>query len=76
MFYFQDNFPTLEEKPYPGWIYAIIFILAGIPSLCVPGAAIYKMIQNHCCKKENEDKTQMVNSVSFQMQDDVSKANS
>ncbi|KAI3360939.1 hypothetical protein L3Q82_013151 [Scortum barcoo] len=31
-----DNFPTLEDKTYPDWIYVIIFVLAGIPSLAIP----------------------------------------
>lgn len=74
----SDNFPTLEEKPYPQWIYAIIVILAGIPSLAVPGAAIYKLIQNRCCKKENNDKTSMgsISSVSYQMEDRTKKSDS
>uniref|UniRef100_A0AAR2KSC5 Transporter n=1 Tax=Pygocentrus nattereri TaxID=42514 RepID=A0AAR2KSC5_PYGNA len=38
------KFPTLEQKPYPTWIYVIIFILAGIPSLAVPGAAIFRAL--------------------------------
>ncbi|KAL2083955.1 hypothetical protein ACEWY4_019473 [Coilia grayii] len=71
----SDKFPTLVEKPYPAWVYVIIFILAGIPSLCVPGAALFKLIQNKCCKKEKEDKTQMINSVSFQMQNDTKRTN-
>uniref|UniRef100_A0AAY4CBN0 Transporter n=1 Tax=Denticeps clupeoides TaxID=299321 RepID=A0AAY4CBN0_9TELE len=41
----SDSFPTLEMKLYPAWIYVIIFILAGIPSLMVPGAAIFTAIQ-------------------------------
>lgn len=47
-FVLQPKFPTLEQKPYPSWIYVIIFILAGIPSLAVPGAAIFKAIRNRC----------------------------
>ncbi|XP_064883574.1 sodium-dependent neutral amino acid transporter B(0)AT1-like [Oncorhynchus nerka] len=52
----SDNFPTLEEKEYPTWIFAIIFILAGIPGLSVPLTAIYKCLRNRCSKKDNEFK--------------------
>uniref|UniRef100_A0A4W5M059 Solute carrier family 6 member 19 n=1 Tax=Hucho hucho TaxID=62062 RepID=A0A4W5M059_9TELE len=47
----SDDFPTLEVLEYPAWIYVIIFILAGIPSLVVPGTAIFKLIQRCCCNK-------------------------
>ncbi|KAF3833652.1 hypothetical protein F7725_024856 [Dissostichus mawsoni] len=47
------DFPTLEARPFPAWINVIIFILAGVPSLAVPGFALYKFIQNKCCKKED-----------------------
>ncbi|KAK6327039.1 hypothetical protein J4Q44_G00026840, partial [Coregonus suidteri] len=53
----SDNFPTLEEKEYPAWIFAIIFILAGVPGLAVPLTAVYKCLRNRCCKKDNEFKT-------------------
>ncbi|KAG5271836.1 hypothetical protein AALO_G00184530 [Alosa alosa] len=72
----SDNFPTLEKKPYPEWIYVIIFILAGIPSLAVPGAAIFKLIQNRCCKKEKDDKAQMIETVSYQMEDGLKRRDS
>ncbi|TSK34715.1 Sodium-dependent neutral amino acid transporter B(0)AT1 [Bagarius yarrelli] len=45
----SPKFPTLEKKPYSSWIYVIIFILAGIPSLSVPGAAIIRAIRKRCC---------------------------
>uniref|UniRef100_A0AAQ5ZDG7 Transporter n=1 Tax=Amphiprion ocellaris TaxID=80972 RepID=A0AAQ5ZDG7_AMPOC len=35
-----EKFPTLEVKLYPHWIYVIIFILAGIPSLAIPFAIL------------------------------------
>uniref|UniRef100_A0A671LSD9 Transporter n=1 Tax=Sinocyclocheilus anshuiensis TaxID=1608454 RepID=A0A671LSD9_9TELE len=47
----SENFPTLEKKPYPSWIYVIIFLLAGIPSLSVPGTAVFRAIREYCCKK-------------------------
>uniref|UniRef100_A0A8C9XYK8 Transporter n=1 Tax=Sander lucioperca TaxID=283035 RepID=A0A8C9XYK8_SANLU len=30
------SFPSLASVPYPSWIYVIIFLLAGVPSLAVP----------------------------------------
>ncbi|KAM4630442.1 sodium-dependent neutral amino acid transporter B(0)AT1-like [Polymixia lowei] len=57
----SKEFPVLAERPYPTWIYVIIFILAGIPSLAIPITAIFKLIRNKCCKKHNND---TVNTVS------------
>ncbi|XP_052325110.1 sodium-dependent neutral amino acid transporter B(0)AT1-like [Oncorhynchus keta] len=48
----SDDFPTLEVLEYPAWIYVIIFILAGVPSLVVPGTAIFKLIRR-CCGNRN-----------------------
>uniref|UniRef100_A0AAQ5Z3V8 Transporter n=1 Tax=Amphiprion ocellaris TaxID=80972 RepID=A0AAQ5Z3V8_AMPOC len=42
-----EKFPTLEVKLYPHWIYVIIFILAGIPSLAIPFArCLYLWMEN------------------------------
>ncbi|XP_071372144.1 solute carrier family 6 member 19b [Centroberyx affinis] len=41
----SEKFPRLEEKPYPVWIYVVIFILAGIPSIAVPLVAVYKCLK-------------------------------
>uniref|UniRef100_A0A3B4AQ63 Uncharacterized protein n=1 Tax=Periophthalmus magnuspinnatus TaxID=409849 RepID=A0A3B4AQ63_9GOBI len=49
----QETFPTLEKQPYPTFVYAIIFILAGIPSLSIPAFALYKFIQRRCCKHKD-----------------------
>ncbi|KAI7798633.1 sodium-dependent neutral amino acid transporter B(0)AT1-like isoform X2 [Triplophysa rosa] len=46
------NFPALVTLNYPKWIYIIIFLLSGVPALFIPGVALYKLIQKHCCKKE------------------------
>ncbi|XP_076157139.1 sodium-dependent neutral amino acid transporter B(0)AT1-like [Alosa pseudoharengus] len=46
----SESFPKLLARTYPGWIYVIIFILAGVPSLAVPFVALYKYIQNRCCR--------------------------
>ncbi|XP_063041040.1 sodium-dependent neutral amino acid transporter B(0)AT1-like [Engraulis encrasicolus] len=42
------DFPKLARLTYPGWIYVIIFILAGVPSLAVPVVALYKYIRIRC----------------------------
>uniref|UniRef100_A0A3Q0SI78 Transporter n=1 Tax=Amphilophus citrinellus TaxID=61819 RepID=A0A3Q0SI78_AMPCI len=49
----EPNFPVLDPRPYPSWIYVIIFILAGIPSLSIPIFAVYKFFQRKCCKRKS-----------------------
>ncbi|XP_065140019.1 sodium-dependent neutral amino acid transporter B(0)AT1-like [Paramisgurnus dabryanus] len=51
----SENFPALATLSYPEWIYAIIFVLAGIPALFIPGVALFKLIQKHCCRKGKKD---------------------
>uniref|UniRef100_A0A4W5PRI0 Transporter n=1 Tax=Hucho hucho TaxID=62062 RepID=A0A4W5PRI0_9TELE len=63
-----EEFPTLADRQYPGWIYGIIFILAGIPSLAVPGVAIFKLIYNRCCQKDSGFREDTINSVSAKIQ--------
>ncbi|KAJ7991967.1 hypothetical protein DPEC_G00289340 [Dallia pectoralis] len=46
------EFPTLADREYPDWVYIIIFILAGFPSLAVPGVAMFKFLYYRCCKKD------------------------
>lgn len=53
-FSFQENFPTLEERPYPTWISFVIFVLAGIPTLAIPFTAVFKFFQNRCGKKDED----------------------
>uniref|UniRef100_A0A8C5G8L4 Transporter n=1 Tax=Gouania willdenowi TaxID=441366 RepID=A0A8C5G8L4_GOUWI len=61
-----ESFPTLASRPYPSWIYFIIFLLAGVPSLAIPLFALFKFFKNKCCKKEdNNDYT--VDSISAQI---------
>ncbi|KAL4629751.1 sodium-dependent neutral amino acid transporter B(0)AT1-like [Arapaima gigas] len=43
----------IQKLPYPDWVYAVIFILAGIPSLIIPATALFKFFQNRCCKKDS-----------------------
>uniref|UniRef100_A0A8C2C325 Transporter n=1 Tax=Cyprinus carpio TaxID=7962 RepID=A0A8C2C325_CYPCA len=58
----SENFPTLEKKPYPSWIYVIIFLLAGVPSLSVPGTAVFRAIREYCCKKHPSAPVQEIDS--------------
>ncbi|XP_053190163.1 sodium-dependent neutral amino acid transporter B(0)AT1-like [Scomber japonicus] len=39
----SEKFPSLASVPYPSWISAVIFVLAGIPSLAVPGYALCRL---------------------------------
>ncbi|KAF1381408.1 hypothetical protein PFLUV_G00153630 [Perca fluviatilis] len=45
------EFPSLASVPYPSWIYVIIFLLAGVPSLAVPVYALCRLVFL-CCKKK------------------------
>ncbi|KAK5855343.1 hypothetical protein PBY51_005447 [Eleginops maclovinus] len=47
----SENFPALASVPYPSWIYVIIFLLAGVPSLAVPVYALCRFVFV-CCKKK------------------------
>ncbi|XP_076005964.1 sodium-dependent neutral amino acid transporter B(0)AT1-like [Genypterus blacodes] len=46
----SPKFPELAIVPYPEWISSIIFILAGIPCLVIPGMALVKLKQKLCCR--------------------------
>ncbi|XP_029919764.1 sodium-dependent neutral amino acid transporter B(0)AT1-like [Myripristis murdjan] len=48
------NFPVLDTLFYPGWVYVVIVIVAGVPSLSIPGVALYKLFQRCCCKKTTD----------------------
>ncbi|XP_074543410.1 sodium-dependent neutral amino acid transporter B(0)AT1-like [Halichoeres trimaculatus] len=50
----SDAFPSLATVPYPSWINAIIFILAGIPSLAMPVYALYRLIIVKLVKKDKK----------------------
>ncbi|KAB5515559.1 hypothetical protein PHYPO_G00249250 [Pangasianodon hypophthalmus] len=50
----SPGFPALAEATYPDWISGIIFILAGIPCLCIPGVAVFMFIWERCCKRHSE----------------------
>lgn len=63
----KSNFPTLAPTNFPSWIYVIIFILAGIPSLSIPLWAIFKFIRNKTCKKNSSKKSLDTISAKIQM---------
>uniref|UniRef100_A0A672M0B5 Sodium-dependent neutral amino acid transporter B(0)AT1-like n=1 Tax=Sinocyclocheilus grahami TaxID=75366 RepID=A0A672M0B5_SINGR len=50
----SEDFPALETKSYPDWIYVIIFILAGVPALVIPAVALFRLIRKRCCAKEEK----------------------
>ncbi|XP_073534508.1 sodium-dependent neutral amino acid transporter B(0)AT1 isoform X1 [Phyllobates terribilis] len=58
-----SEFPKSKEQPYPGWVYAIIVILAGVPSLVVPGIAIYTFIKR--CIRKDDDQQDIMNAASM-----------
>lgn len=62
-----EGFPTLAERQYPDWIYFMIFLLAGVPSISIPGYALYKLIRNKCCKQEDRS-VDMVQTISSKIQ--------
>ncbi|TRY97393.1 hypothetical protein DNTS_032905, partial [Danionella cerebrum] len=51
----SESFPALAVLSYPTWVYAIIFIISGIPPLFIPSAAIYTAIQKRCCRKKRQE---------------------
>ncbi|XP_009897880.2 sodium-dependent neutral amino acid transporter B(0)AT1 [Dryobates pubescens] len=56
-----EDFPKPQKTEYPGWVYVIIVIIAGVPSLVIPVFAIYKAIRN-CCQKKNDSTGLIVSS--------------
>ncbi|XP_072366051.1 sodium-dependent neutral amino acid transporter B(0)AT1-like [Scyliorhinus torazame] len=47
-----ENFPNLAEVLYPGWVSAVIVLLAGVPSLAIPCTALFLFIRNRCRKDD------------------------
>ncbi|XP_072226214.1 sodium-dependent neutral amino acid transporter B(0)AT1-like [Leuresthes tenuis] len=47
----SEEFPALASVPYPSWIYAVIFLLAGVPSLAVPMYALCRLVVV-CCRRK------------------------
>ncbi|XP_023137428.2 sodium-dependent neutral amino acid transporter B(0)AT1-like [Amphiprion ocellaris] len=50
----SDKFPSLASVPYPSWINAVIFLLAGVPSLTVPLYALWRLVIVTCKKKKKK----------------------
>ncbi|KAI1902530.1 hypothetical protein AGOR_G00045700 [Albula goreensis] len=59
------NFPTQDSVSYPDWIYVIIFILAGVPSLAVPAVALFKFA---CCRKKHPYDEDSLSTISAKVQ--------
>ncbi|XP_036433767.1 solute carrier family 6 member 19a, tandem duplicate 1 [Colossoma macropomum] len=57
-------FPTLAQVTYPDWISGIIFILAGIPCLAIPGVALFMFIWKRCCKKDRHYTEERLSTIS------------
>nr|XP_033785697.1 sodium-dependent neutral amino acid transporter B(0)AT1-like [Geotrypetes seraphini] len=55
-------FPKSEKKNYPGWVYAVIVVLAGIPSIVIPFYALYKFIRRRC--QSQDDQQELYNATS------------
>ncbi|KAI7798619.1 hypothetical protein IRJ41_009958 [Triplophysa rosa] len=62
------NFPTLKKLTYPDWINGIIFVLAGVPGLLIPGVAIFKYLWKCFRSREHELEAEMTVSLSEKLQ--------
>ncbi|XP_020788316.2 sodium-dependent neutral amino acid transporter B(0)AT1-like [Boleophthalmus pectinirostris] len=47
----SKQFPVLDSVPYPSWINAVIFLLAGVPSLTMPMYALCRLLYVNIKKK-------------------------
>ncbi|KAM3596180.1 uncharacterized protein V6R79_009944 [Siganus canaliculatus] len=47
----SDKFPLMTSAPYPSWVKAVVFLLAGIPSLTVPLYALCRLVYVYYKKK-------------------------
>ncbi|CAG5958706.1 unnamed protein product, partial [Menidia menidia] len=61
----KEGFPALASVPYPSWIYVIIFLLAGVPSLAVPVFALCRLATSCCRKKEFISECQRSSTVDY-----------
>ncbi|XP_036000831.1 sodium-dependent neutral amino acid transporter B(0)AT1-like isoform X2 [Fundulus heteroclitus] len=52
----SDVFPVQASVPYPPWISAVIFLLAGVPSLAMPVYALCRLVFVGCKQKRNPSK--------------------
>ncbi|XP_020832370.1 sodium-dependent neutral amino acid transporter B(0)AT1 [Phascolarctos cinereus] len=49
-----EHFPESEQKAYPGWTYAVVVFVAGVPCLVIPFFALYKFIRNLYQRKHDQ----------------------
>ncbi|XP_004845187.1 sodium-dependent neutral amino acid transporter B(0)AT1 isoform X1 [Heterocephalus glaber] len=42
-----EEFPKSQKTLYPGWVTAVVVVVAGVPSLIIPGFAVYKLIRSY-----------------------------
>lgn len=54
----QDQFPSKEEKSYPGWVWAICTLLSSFPALWVPGVILAQLITLRRRKQDTQQDTQ------------------
>lgn len=54
----SEGFPVMSSVPYPAWINAVIFVLAGIPSLVVPLYALCRLVFV-CCRRKTKTNEKM-----------------
>nr|XP_015811198.2 sodium-dependent neutral amino acid transporter B(0)AT1 [Nothobranchius furzeri] len=47
----SEEFPALSSVEYPSWISAVIFLLAGVPSVAVPMYALCRLLFVSCRRK-------------------------
>uniref|UniRef100_A0A671U8Z0 Transporter n=1 Tax=Sparus aurata TaxID=8175 RepID=A0A671U8Z0_SPAAU len=57
------EFPSMATVPYPSWVNAVIFVLAGTPSLLVPLYMLCRLVFVHCKDKIASRKLMTVCSV-------------
>ncbi|KAL4629750.1 sodium-dependent neutral amino acid transporter B(0)AT1-like [Arapaima gigas] len=62
------TFPTLANVLYPNWVYIIIFLLAGVPSLAVPYMAVFRLIRDCGRKRDHDYKTKELTTFSAKIQ--------
>ncbi|XP_053718305.1 sodium-dependent neutral amino acid transporter B(0)AT1-like [Synchiropus splendidus] len=58
----SEEFPLLASIPYPSWINAVIFVLAGVPCLAVPVYALGRLI--YVRNKKNTSLSEASNKIS------------
>lgn len=49
----QEEFPKSQQVGYPPWVYAVVVVVAGVPSLVIPCFAVYKFIRG-CCRRPGD----------------------